>query len=88
MEKTKAERREEVAKRREELFRRNWKNERHVPQLKSRQQEKSFQFVVEWCEEFNEVISRERERERLDKLNFQARTARSGKEKEDGSGKE
>jgi|GEM_PF-2796542 len=57
-----------VLKRREELFRRNWKNRRPVPGLKSRQQEKSFQFVVEWYEEFDEVVARERERNRLDKL--------------------
>ena len=57
-----------VQKRREELFRRNWKNRRPAPQLKSRQQEKNFQFVVEWYEEFDEVVARERERNRLDKL--------------------
>ncbi len=60
--------REGVRKRREELFRRNWKNRRSVPLVKSRQQEKSFQFVVEWYEEFDEVVARERERNRLDKL--------------------
>ena len=63
-----AEWREGVKKRREELFRRNWKNRRAVPQTRSRQQEKSFQFVVEWYEEFDEVVARERERNRLDKL--------------------
>jgi len=57
-----------VLKRREELFRRNWKNRRPSPAQKSRQQEKSFQFVVEWYEEFDEVVARERERNRLDKL--------------------
>lgn len=60
--------REGVQKRREELFRRNWKNRRANPLLKSRQQEKSFQFVVEWYEEFDEVVARERERNRLDRL--------------------
>lgn len=63
-----AEWREGVKKRREELFRRNWKNRRAAPQIKSRQQEKNFQFVVEWYEEFDEVVARERERNRLDKL--------------------
>ncbi len=60
--------RDGVRKRREELFRRNWKNRRPSPHLRSRQQEKSFQFVVEWYEEFDEVVARERERNRLDKL--------------------
>lgn len=63
-----AEWREGVQKRREELFRRNWKNRRPNPQVRSRQQERSFQFVVEWYEEFDEVVARERERNRLDKL--------------------
>ena len=57
-----------VLKRREELFRRNWKNRRSAPQVRSRQQEKNFQFVLEWYEEFDEVVARERERNRLDKL--------------------
>lgn len=57
-----------VQKRREELFRRNWKNRRQALPLRSREQEQSFKFVVEWYEEFDEVIGRERERARLDKL--------------------
>lgn len=57
-----------VLKRREELFRRNWKNRRNAPNTRSRQQEKNFQFVLEWYEEFDEVVARERERNRLDKL--------------------
>lgn len=60
--------REGVQKRREELFRRNWKNRRPNPNLRSRQQERNFQFVLEWYEEFDEVVARERERNRLDKL--------------------
>ncbi len=63
-----AEWREGVRKRREELFRSNWKNRRNAPLPRSRQQERSFQFVVEWYEEFDEVVNRERERNRLDKL--------------------
>ncbi len=51
-----------VQKRREELFRRNWKNRRSVPALRSRQEEKNFEFVLEWYEEFDEVVARERER--------------------------
>ncbi len=57
-----------VQKRREELFRRNWKNRRPAPILRSRQEEKNFEFVLEWYEEFDEVVGRERERSRLDKL--------------------
>lgn len=57
-----------VARRREELFRKNWKNRRPVVPLRSLQQEKSFKFVVEWYEEFDEVVGRERERVRLDRL--------------------
>lgn len=60
--------REGVQKRREELFRKNWKNRRPNPVQKSRTQEKNFQFVVEWYEEFDEVVARERERNRLDRL--------------------
>lgn len=60
--------REGVLKRREELFRRNWRNKRPVLRQKSRQQENNFKFVLEWYEEFDEVVARERERNRLDKL--------------------
>lgn len=60
--------REGVLKRREELFRRNWKNRRNAPRLRSREDEKSFQFVLEWYEEFDEVVNREREKTRLDRL--------------------
>ncbi len=57
-----------VAKRREELFRKKWKNERPLPPLRSLHQEKTFKFVIEWYEEFDEVVGRERERNRLDRL--------------------
>ena len=60
--------RKNVTRRREELFRKHWKNRRPALPLRSLQQEKSFQFVVEWYEEFDEVIGRERERTRLDRL--------------------
>jgi hypothetical protein len=79
--------REGVSKRRAELFRRNWKNSRPTQALKSRRQEMNFKFVIEWCEEFEEVIGRERERNRLDHLNLQAKNARPVKklaETEDG----
>ncbi len=67
-ESTLAEWKEGVRKRREELFRRNWKNRRVHPRQRSRQDEQGFQFVLEWYEEFDEVVARERERNRLDKL--------------------
>lgn len=57
-----------VLKRREELFRRNWKNRRANPQPRSRQEELGFQFVIDWYEESGEVDARKRERSRLDKL--------------------
>lgn len=60
--------RKSVEKRREELFRKNWKNRRPVVPLRSLHQEQSFKFVIEWYEEFDEVVGRERERARLDKL--------------------
>lgn len=60
--------RQGVQKRREELFRRNWKNRRPLLRHKSREQEKTFKFVVEWYEDFDEVVARERERSRLDRL--------------------
>ncbi|MDR0361386.1 MAG: hypothetical protein LBJ46_01665 [Planctomycetota bacterium] len=60
--------RSKVRKRREQLFRKNWKNRRPMIPLKSRQQEKTFEFVVQWYEEFEEVVGRERERNRLDRL--------------------
>ncbi|MDR2391613.1 MAG: hypothetical protein LBE84_08050, partial [Planctomycetota bacterium] len=66
-----------VSKRREELFRRDWRNERIIPLLKSRQQEKNFQFVVEWCEEFGEVIAKEREKIRLDRLQSKTKASES-----------
>ena len=50
------------------LFRKHWKNRRQIPGLISRSRARDFEFVVEWCDESDEVISREQERRRLDKL--------------------
>lgn len=58
----------QVAEQREILFRRNWKNQRQMVALSSREDEANFQFVVEWCEEFDDVVGREKERNRLDRL--------------------
>lgn len=63
-----SEMRKGVAKRREQLFRKNWKNRRPSVPLRSLHQERSFRFVIEWYEEFDEVVGRERERTRLDNL--------------------
>ncbi|MCC8166129.1 MAG: hypothetical protein LIQ31_08260 [Planctomycetes bacterium] len=59
---------EGVQKRREKLFRRNWKNRRASPHMRSLQAERSFQFVLEWYEESSKVVARDRERQRLDRL--------------------
>ena len=60
--------RRQVAEQREILFRRNWKNMRHLLALRSREEEEAFDFVLEWYEEFGDVVGREKERQRLDKL--------------------
>ena len=57
-----------VSVEREALFRRNWKNRKQVVPLSSREYEMSFQSLVEWCEEFNDVVGRKREKSRMDKL--------------------
>ncbi len=72
-----------VFKRREELFRRNWKNRRVNPMQRSRQDEQGFQFVLEWYEEFDEVMARERERNRLDKLLAKGLDVNDPKNRED-----
>lgn len=60
--------RQAVIERREELFRKHWKNRRQVPDLISRGQARDFEFVVEWYDESDDVISRDQERRRMDKL--------------------
>lgn len=71
--------REGVQARRQELFQRNWKNKRPVVQQRSRSQEAAFKFILDWTEEFEEVVARERERNRLDKLMSQARNIKVAK---------
>jgi hypothetical protein len=51
-----------VLKRREELFRSGWKNRRQALPLMSRDEDNTFRFLVEWCEEFEEVRHKHRER--------------------------
>jgi len=60
--------RRQVTEQREILFRRNWKNQRGILALRSREEEDAFQFVLEWYEEFGDVVGREKERQRLDHL--------------------
>lgn len=54
--------REAVIKRRDELFRSGWKNKRQSLALMSRDEDNKFRFLVEWCEEFEEVRHKHRER--------------------------
>ncbi|MHC4885825.1 MAG: hypothetical protein ACYTGH_12155 [Planctomycetota bacterium] len=51
-----------VLQRREELFRSGWKNKRQALPLMSRDEDNKFRFLVEWCEEFEEVRHKHRER--------------------------
>jgi hypothetical protein len=48
--------------RRDEIFRSGWKNTRQLSPLVSRAEDSKFHFLVEWCEEFDNVISHHRER--------------------------
>ncbi len=60
--------RRQVMEQRDLLFRRNWKNMRQVLALRSREEEAAFQYVLEWYEEFGDVVGRQKQRERFDKL--------------------
>ena len=57
-----------VEKKREELFRKHWKNRRNIPNLISLNDARDFEFIVDWCDESDELINRSKERRRLDKL--------------------
>ena len=52
----------EVKKRGGELFRSGWKNPKQIQHLVSREDDASFRFLVEWCEEFEEQMSKQRKR--------------------------
>lgn len=54
--------REAISKRRDELFRSGWRNQRQLMPLVSRAEDNTFQLLVEWCEGFEEVLSKQRER--------------------------
>ena len=54
--------RESVRKRRDELFKRGWKNKKQILPLVSRADDADFRLVVGWCIEFEEVMSKQRER--------------------------
>jgi hypothetical protein len=60
--------RAQMEEQREMLFRRNWKNPRQIVLLKSREYEENYQFVLEWVDEFEDVVGRQKERDRLDSL--------------------
>lgn len=60
--------RQAVIQQRIKLFRKHWKNRRQTPNLISRGQARDFEFVVEWYDESDDVINRDQERRRLDKL--------------------
>lgn len=57
-----AETRRAVMRRRDELFRSGWRNPRQLQPLTSRSQDHTFKFLIEWCEEFEEVMSKQRTR--------------------------
>jgi hypothetical protein len=54
--------REDIRRRRDELFRSGWKNQRKLMPLVSREEDNAFRFLVEWCEEFDDVLFHHRER--------------------------
>lgn len=60
--------RQAVVDRRIKLFRKHWKNRRQAPDLISLGEARDFEFVVEWYDESDDVINRNQERRRLDKL--------------------
>ena len=60
--------RRQVADQRDRLFRQNWKNVRYIPALRSKEEEDAFTFVLEWYEEFGDVVGRQKQRERMDKM--------------------
>jgi len=57
-----------VADQRDILFRRGWKNHRSKLRLRSREELEAFDFVVEWYEEFGEVVGKEKEKKYFDEL--------------------
>ncbi len=57
-----------VVQKREKLFRKHWKNRRVIPNLISLEAARDFEFVLDWYDESDEVILRDKERRRLDKL--------------------
>jgi hypothetical protein len=54
--------REAVRRRRDQLFRSGWRNQRELTPLVSRAEDNTFRFLIEWCEEFETVLGRQRER--------------------------
>ena len=60
--------RRRVGERREELFKKSWKNQRVAAPQPTREQERSIQIIVEWVEDFDDVVGRAQERAKLDTL--------------------
>ncbi len=60
--------RRQVTEQRDKLFRQNWKNTRNIPALRSKEEDDAFTFVLEWYEEFGDVVGRQKQRERYDKM--------------------
>ncbi|MBN1258012.1 MAG: hypothetical protein JXA52_09950 [Planctomycetes bacterium] len=54
--------RDEIKKRRKVLFHSDWRNPKQIQPLVSREEDNSFRFLIEWCEEFETVIGKQRER--------------------------
>ncbi|MHC4872550.1 MAG: hypothetical protein ACYTFY_11970 [Planctomycetota bacterium] len=51
-----------VLDKREQLFRSGWKNRQPKMPLVSKEEDETFQLLVEWCEGFDKVLSKHRER--------------------------
>lgn len=60
--------REAIAEKRKKLFRQNWKNRRNIPALISKVDADTLQFLLEWIDEYKEVVGREQERNLFDRL--------------------
>ncbi|MCX7936039.1 MAG: hypothetical protein N3A66_12365 [Planctomycetota bacterium] len=60
--------RRKVAEYRDALFRRGWKNQRPKVRLKSRSEMQIFDSLVEWCEEFDEIVGKNQEKKYFDEL--------------------
>jgi len=60
--------RRKISEYRDLLFRRGWKNQRPKVRLKSRAEMRIFDSLVEWCEEFEEIVGKNQEKKYFDEL--------------------